>query len=87
MQTILETCDSKYILLQDIGYGGTSSVFKGYSINDDSHKILAIKMFKEYHRKYFEKEISINNILPPKHFSVLGLFLPHMPRGFRFSAK
>jgi serine/threonine protein kinase len=68
MQTILETCDSKYILLQEIGYGGTSSVYKGYSINDDSHKILAIKIFKEHHRKYFEKEISINNILPPKHF-------------------
>ena len=68
MQTILETCDSKYILLQEIGYGGTSSVYKGYSINDDSHKILAIKIFKEQHRKYFEKEVSINNILPQKHF-------------------
>ena len=68
MQTILETNDSKYILLQEIGYGGTCYVYKGYSINDDSHKILAIKIFKEKDRKYFEKEVSINNILPPKHF-------------------
>ena len=68
MQTILEVEDSKYILLQKIGYGGTCSVFKGYAIEDNTHKFYAIKIFKEQHKKYFEKEIQINKSLPPKHF-------------------
>ena len=68
MQTILETNDSKYILLKRIGYGGSCLVFKGYSLNDDSQKILAIKIYKEYHKKYFDKEILININLPTKYF-------------------
>ena len=68
MQAILETSDSKFILLQEIGYGGTCSVYIGYSTNDNPHNLVAIKIFKEHNRKYFEKEISINNILLSKHF-------------------
>ena len=68
MITILEAEDSKYILLQKIGFGGTCSVFKGYEIGDNTHKLYAIKIFKEQHKKYFEKEIQINKSLPPKHF-------------------
>ena len=68
MQTILETNDSKYILLKRIGYGGSCLVFKGYSLNDDSQKMLAIKIYKEYHKKYFDKEILININLPTKYF-------------------
>ena len=68
MQTILEANDSKYILLQKIGFGGTCSVFKGYSLSDDSQKMLAIKIFKEQTKKYFDKEILINKMLPSKFF-------------------
>ena len=38
MKKILETEDSKYILLQKIGYGGTCSVYKGYCAEDKSQK-------------------------------------------------
>lgn len=68
MQTILETNDSKYILLKRIGYGSSCLVFKGYSLNDDSHRMLAIKIYKGHNRKYFDKEILINNNLPSKYF-------------------
>lgn len=68
MQTILDAEDSKYILLQKIGYGGTCKVFKGYAIGDSTQKLYAIKIFKEQYKKYFEKEIEINKSLPPKHF-------------------
>jgi serine/threonine protein kinase len=68
MQTILDAEESKYIILQKIGYGGTCTVFKGYAIGDSTHKLYAIKIFKEQHKKYFEKEIQINKSLPPKHF-------------------
>ena len=68
MQTILETNDSKYILLKRIGYGGSCLVFKGYSLNDDSHRMLAIKIYKEHHKKYFDKEILININLSSKYF-------------------
>ena len=69
MNRILETCDAKYILLSRIGHGGTSQVYKGYSINDKDtpHKLYAIKIFKQRQKKCFEKETSINNILPPKN--------------------
>ena len=68
MQTILETNDSKYILLKRIGYGGSCLVFKGYSLNDNLHRMLAIKIYKENHKKYFDKEILINTNLPSKYF-------------------
>ena len=68
MQAILETKDSKYKLLKKIGHGGTCSVFKGYSLDDDSKKIFAIKIFKENAKKYFDKEILINKYLPPEIF-------------------
>ena len=68
MQTILDAEESKYIILQKIGFGGTCTVFKGYAIGDSTHKLYAIKIFKEQHKKYFEKEIQINKSLPPKHF-------------------
>lgn len=68
MQTILNAGDSKFILTQKIGNGGTCSVYKGYSIEDISHTPYAIKIFKEQFKKYFDKEITISNILPKKHF-------------------
>ena len=68
MKKILETEDSKYILLQKIGYGGTCSVYKGYCAEDKSHKLYAIKIFKPQNKKYFEREIFANKILPPKYF-------------------
>jgi serine/threonine protein kinase len=71
MQVILQACDSKYIILEKIGYGATCSVFKGYSTNDNSRKIYAIKIFKEQYKKYYEKEVSIKRNLPLKSFLAL----------------
>ena len=71
MQTILETGDLKYILLQKIGFGGTCTVYKGYAFEDKQHTIYAIKIFKEQNKKYFEKEILINKMLPKKYFLTL----------------
>ena len=68
MQIILQTCDSKYIILEKIGYGATCSVFKGYSLVDNSHKIYAIKIFKEQYKKYYEKEVSIKKNFHSKFF-------------------
>ena len=68
MQTILETSGSKYVLLEKIGYGGTCSVYKGYSVSDDSQKMFAIKIFNVQNKKYFDKEILINKVLPAKFF-------------------
>ena len=64
MQTILETKDSKYILLKRIGYGGSCLVFKGYELKDESHRMVAIKIYKDHYKKYFDKEILININLP-----------------------
>ena len=47
MKTILETNDSKYVLLSNIGNGGTCSVFKGFSLLDESKKLLV----KNIHNK------------------------------------
>ena len=68
MKTILETNDSKYVLLSNIGNGGTCSVFKGFSLLDESKKLYAIKIFKEKAKKFFDKEILINKYLPPEYF-------------------
>lgn len=68
MQTILETGDLNYVLLQKIGFGGTCSVYRGYSVEENVHSIYAIKIFKDQHKKYFEKEILVNKILPQKYF-------------------
>lgn len=68
MQTILDAGDSKFIILQKIGNGATCTVYKGYSNEDTSHKAYAIKIFKEQFKKYFDKEILVNNDLPPKYF-------------------
>ena len=81
MNKILETEDSKYILLQKIGYGGTCSVYKGYCADDKSCKLYAIKIFKPQSKKYFEREIYANTILPKKYF--LSLFkygICHIPK-------
>ena len=68
MQRILETEDSKYILLKRIGLGGTCLVYKGYCLEDNSHKLYAIKIFKTQYKKYYEQEILVNKILPQKLF-------------------
>lgn len=74
MQTILEAGETKFILCQKIGQGGTCSVYKGYSKKDTSHKAYAIKIYKEQFKKYFDKEISISKSLPPKYFLSLLKF-------------
>ena len=74
MQTVLEAGETKFILCQKIGQGGTCSVYKGYSPKDTSHKIYAIKIYKEQYKKYFDKEISVSKSLPPKYFLSLLKF-------------
>ena len=74
MRTVLEAGETKFILCQKIGQGGTCSVYKGYSPKDTSHKIYAIKIYKEQYKKYFDKEISVSKSLPPKYFLSLLKF-------------
>ena len=59
---ILETEDIKYNLTAKIGKGGTCQVYKGYPF-EDSSKLYAIKIYKEYNKKFYFKEISIHEIL------------------------
>jgi serine/threonine protein kinase len=68
MRAILEGIDSKYVIINEIGNGGTCSVFKGYSLEDKSKKLYAIKIFKEKAKEYFDKEILINKYLPSEYF-------------------
>lgn len=68
MQGILETSISKYIITEEIGNGATCTVYKGYSISDNSKSLVAIKIFKETDKKYFDKEILINNYLHSEEF-------------------
>lgn len=68
MLGLLEGIDTKYIILNEIGYGATCSVYKGYSIEDESKKLLAIKIFEEKAKNYFDKEILINKYLPSEYF-------------------
>lgn len=68
MQVILETSISRYLILDQIGYGATCTVYKGYSLEDDLKKPVAIKLFNENGKKYFDKKILINNNLPPQYF-------------------
>ena len=68
MQPILETNTSKYIILEEIGHGATCSVYKGYSLEDTSKKLYAIKIFDEKGKKYYDKELLINKYLPPHYF-------------------
>ena len=68
MQTILETSISKYLILEQIGQGGTCTVFKGFCLSDSSKKLYAIKVFNENAKKYFDKEIRIKNLLPQENF-------------------
>ena len=68
MRAILEGIDSKYVIINEIGIGGTCSVFKGYSLEDKSKKLYAIKIFKEEGKEYFYKEILINQYLPSEYF-------------------
>lgn len=68
MRAILEAIDSKYVIVNDIGCGATCSVYKGYSLEDKSKKLYAIKIFKEKAKKYFDKEILINKYLPSEYF-------------------
>lgn len=59
---ILETEDIKYNLIKRIGSGATCSVYKGHRM-EDSSKLFAIKIYSEQYQKYFEKEISIHEII------------------------
>ena len=68
MRAILEAIDSKYVIVNDIGCGATCSVYKGYSLEEKSKKLYAIKIFKEKAKKYFDKEILINKYLPSEYF-------------------
>jgi len=68
MLGLLEGIDTKYIILNEIGYGATCSVFKGYSIEDESKKIFAIKIYEEKAKNYLDKEILINKYLPSESF-------------------
>jgi len=81
MKTILETEDTKYILLHILGYGGTCSVYKGYCADDKSFKLYAIKIFKPDSKKYFEREINVNDTLPKKYFlSVFKYGIGHIQK-------
>lgn len=66
MQAILETSCSKYVILDQIGSGATCTVYKGYILGDSPKNLLAIKIFNSNNKKYYFKEILINNYLP-KH--------------------
>ena len=68
MKAILETSISKYIISELIGHGGTCTVYKGYSFSDDSKNTVAIKIFEERDKKYFDKEILIHNYLHSEDF-------------------
>ena len=68
MQAILETSISKYIISEIIGNGATCTVYKGYAFNDNSKNLVAIKLFNETNKKYFDKEVLIHSYLPPEEF-------------------
>jgi serine/threonine protein kinase len=53
--------DDKWNLLETIGFGGTSKVYKGYKNEDTEKKIFAIKTVdpQKTNIEYFEKEIEI----------------------------
>ena len=67
MQATLETNCLKYVILEKIGDGSTCTVYKGYTLGDLSKKLLAIKIFDLKAKKYYDKEILINNYLPHEH--------------------
>ena len=58
----LETEDIKYSLIKQIGYGSSCSVYKGYPSEDPS-KFVAIKIYKEKCKTFYNKEISIHETL------------------------
>ena len=64
MQAILETSCSKYVILEIMGSGATCTVYKGYLLDDSSKKLFAIKIFNSDAKKYYDKEMLINNYLP-----------------------
>lgn len=53
--------DNNYILIQKVGSGGTSSVYIGYKIKDETKKIHAIKIInpKKNDPKYFKIEVEM----------------------------
>ena len=59
MQTILEDGETRFILCQKIGQGGSCSVYKGYSTKDSPQKIYAIKIYKEQFKR-LNKAISFS---------------------------
>ena len=68
MQAILETSISKFIISEIIGQGGTCTVYKGYSFSDNLKNLVAIKIFNETNKKYYDKEIIIHNYLTSEDF-------------------
>ena len=58
----LETEDIKYSLIKQIGNGSSCSVYKGYPSEDPS-KFVAIKIYKEKCKTFYNKEISIHETL------------------------
>lgn len=58
----LETEDIKYSLIKQIGKGSSCSVYKGYPSEDPS-KFVAIKIYKEKCKTFYNKEISIHETL------------------------
>ena len=68
MSLVLETNDSDYILIKELGKGGTCHCFKGFLSSDMSRKLFAIKIFQEKAKRYFEKEVLFNQHLTDKNF-------------------
>ena len=68
MQKILKAGELKYILLNKLGQGASCNVYKGYSLSDNAENFYAIKIYKTEEKNHFEKEIAINQILPPNFF-------------------
>lgn len=53
--------DRKYCLICKVGSGGTSSVYIGYNISDETKTMYAIKMInpKKQDSKYFTNEVEM----------------------------
>ena len=68
MSLILETNDSDYILTKKLGNGGTCQCFEGFLSSDITRKLLAIKIFQEKAKRYFQKEVLFNEHLTDENF-------------------
>ena len=68
MSIILETKDSDFILIKELGKGGTCQCYKGFLSSDMTRKLFAIKIFQVKAKKYFEKEVLFSQHLTDENF-------------------